>query len=117
MLSSSHYDDEAKADRAVKFIEMLRHTKGKWAGKRFWLLPWQEQIVRDLFGIVKPDGKRQFRTAYIEIGKEEWKKSELAAAVALCISCMQTTSRLLKSTVQRLTVSRLRSFLTLPTRW
>jgi phage terminase large subunit-like protein len=81
MLSSSHYDRE-KADRAVKFIEMLRHTKGKWAGKRFWLLPWQEQIIRDLFGIVKPDGNRQFRTAYIEIGKKNG-KSELAAAVAL----------------------------------
>jgi phage terminase large subunit-like protein len=72
MLPTSHYD-AAKADRAVKFIEMLRHTKGKWAGKRFWLLPWQEQIIRDLFGIVKPDDKRQFRTAYIEIGKKERK--------------------------------------------
>ena len=81
MLPTSHYD-KVKADRAVKFIEMLRHTKGKWAGKRFWLLPWQEQIIRDLFGIVKPDGNRQFRTAYIEIGKKNG-KSELAAAVAL----------------------------------
>ena len=41
MADSSHYD-ENKADRAVAFIENLRHTKGKWAGKRFWLLPWQE---------------------------------------------------------------------------
>ena len=81
MLPTSHYD-KAKADRVVKFIEILRHTKGKWAGKRFWLLPWQEQIIRDLFGIVKKDGNRQFRTAYIEIGKKNG-KSELAAAVAL----------------------------------
>ena len=81
MLSTSHYD-KTKADRAVKFIENLRHTKGKCPGKRFWLLPWQEQIVRDLFGIIKPDGNRQFRTAYIEIGKKNG-KSELAAAVAL----------------------------------
>ena len=81
MLPTSHYDQK-KADRAVTFIENLRHTKGKWAGKRFWLLPWQEKIIRDLFGIVKPDGKRQFRTAYVEIGKKNG-KSELAAAVAL----------------------------------
>lgn len=81
MLPTSHYDEE-KADRAVMFIENLRHTKGKWAKKRFWLLPWQEQIIRDVFGIVKEDGKRQFRTAYIEIGKKNG-KSELAAAVAL----------------------------------
>ena len=81
MLPSSHYD-KAKADRAVKFIENLCHTKGKWAGTRFWLLPWQEQLIRDIFGIVKPDGYRQFRTAFVEICKKVG-KSELAAAVAL----------------------------------
>lgn len=81
MLPTSHYDKD-KADRAVAFIENLCHTKGKWAGKPFLLLPWQEQIVRDLFGIVKEDGNRQFLTAYIEIGKKNG-KSELAAAVAL----------------------------------
>ena len=81
MLPTSHYD-KSKADRAVKFIENLRHTKGKWAGTRFWLLPWQEQLIRDIFGVVKPDGNRQFRTAFVEIPKKNG-KSELAAAVAL----------------------------------
>ena len=55
MLPTSHYD-EAKADRAVRFIQNLCHTKGRWAGKPFLLLPWQEQIVRDIFGIVRADG-------------------------------------------------------------
>lgn len=81
MLDTSHYD-KSKADRAVAFIQNLCHTKGKWAGKKFLLLPWQEQIVRDLFGIVKEDGKRQFLTAYVEIPKKQG-KSELAAAIAL----------------------------------
>lgn len=81
MLPTSHYD-KANADRAVKFIENLRHTKAKWAGKRFWLLPWQETLVRDIFGTVKEDGTRQFRTAYVEICKKVG-KSELAAAIAL----------------------------------
>ena len=81
MLETSHYD-KAKADRAVTFIENLCHTKGKWAGTRFWLLPWQEQLIRDIFGIVKPDGNRQFRTAFVEICKKVG-KSELAAAIAL----------------------------------
>ncbi|NMK38094.1 terminase [Megasphaera elsdenii] len=76
MLPDSHYD-KAKADRAVAFIENLCHTKGKWAGKPFLLLPWQEQIVRDLFGIVKEDGKRQFLTAYIEIPKKNGKQLAL----------------------------------------
>ena len=81
MLQTSHYD-EAKADRVVNFIQNLCHTKGKWAGERFLLLPWQEQIVRDLFGIVKKNGCRQFLSAYIEIPKKNG-KSELAAAIAL----------------------------------
>lgn len=81
MLPTSHYD-KAKADRAVTFIENLCHTKGKWSGKRFWLLPWQEQLIRDISGIVKPDGNRQFRTAFVEICKKVG-KSELAAAIAL----------------------------------
>lgn len=81
MLSTSHYE-KSKADRAVKFIQNLCHTKGKWAGKKFLLLPWQEQIVRDIFGIVREDGKRQFLTAYVEIPKKQG-KSELAAAIAL----------------------------------
>ena len=81
MLQTSHYDKE-KADRAVMFIQNLCHTKGKWAGKKFLLLSWQEQIVRDIFGIVKEDGNRQFRSAYVEIPKKNG-KSELAAAIAL----------------------------------
>ena len=81
MLPTSHYDKK-KADRAVTFIENLCHTKGKWAGTPFWLLPWQEQLIIDIFGIVKPDGNRQFRTAFVEICKKVG-KSELAAAVAL----------------------------------
>ena len=80
MAETSHYDKE-KADFAVNFIENLCHTKGIWAGKKFELIDWQEQIIRDIFGIVKPNGYRQFNTAYIEIPKK-CGKSELAAAVA-----------------------------------
>ena len=80
-LKTSHYD-KAQADFAVGFIECLCHTKGRWAGKPFKLLPWQEQIVRDIFGTLKADGNRQFTTAYIEIPKKNG-KSELAAAIAL----------------------------------
>ena len=70
------------ADRAVAFISALKHTKGEWHGKNFELLPWQEKVVRDVFGTVKENGYRQYNTAYIEIPKKQG-KSELAAAVAL----------------------------------
>ena len=81
MLPTSRYDHR-RADFAVQFISILRHTTGEWYGKPFKLMPWQEQIIRDVFGIVDENGYRQFRTAYIEIGKKNG-KSELAAAIAL----------------------------------
>ena len=85
MSADSKYNKDA-ADFAVMFIEQLCHTKGTWAGKPFELIDWQEQIIRDLFGILKPNGYRQFNTAYIEIAKKQG-KSELAAAVALLLTC------------------------------
>jgi phage terminase large subunit-like protein len=74
--------DADKAERAVRFINLLPHVKGKWAGHPFELRPWQEKIVRDLFGTVNRDGTRQYRTAYIEVPRKNGKTS-LAAALAL----------------------------------
>jgi len=85
MASDSIYDKTA-ADYAVSFIEALCHTKGSWAGKPFDLIDWQEQIMRDVFGTIKPNGYRQFNTAYVEIPKKMG-KSELAAAIALLLTC------------------------------
>ena len=72
----SMYDKDA-SDYAVNFIQALCHTKGTWAGKPFELIDWQEQIIRDLFGTLKPNGYRQFNTAYIEIGKKNGKQLAL----------------------------------------
>lgn len=74
--------DEKKADRAVQFIERLKHTKGQYAGHAFKLEIWQKKGVRDLFGTVNKDGTRQYRTSYWEIPRKNG-KSELAAAIAL----------------------------------
>lgn len=91
MAKDSNYNKDA-ADFAVSFIECLCHTKGTWAGKPFELIDWQEKIIRDIFGILKPDGYRQFNTAYVEIPKKQG-KSELAAAVALLLCCADGEER------------------------
>ena len=78
--------DHGRAQRAVTFINNLKHTKGVWRGVPFDLLPWQDKIVRDIFGTVKEDGYRQYNTAYVEIPKKNG-KSELAAAIALYLTC------------------------------
>ena len=85
MAKGSHYSKE-EADFAVAFIENLKHTKGTWYDEPFELIDWQEQIIRDIFGTIKANGYRQFNTAYIEIPKKQG-KSELAAAVALLLTC------------------------------
>ena len=80
--------DEKKAERVIRFIECLKHTKGEFHGKPFILLPWQKKIVSDVFGTMRDDfpDQRQYSTAYIEIPKKNG-KSELGAAVALNMLC------------------------------
>lgn len=91
MLPTSHYDKES-ANHAVNFIQCLRHTKGAFYNQPFKLLEWQETIIRDLFGIIKEDGTRQFKQAIIFIPKKAG-KSELAAAVALYLLCADGEQR------------------------
>jgi len=56
------------------FEERCRHTKAKWAGTPFHLLGWQvEEVIKPLFGTLKPDGTRQYRTCYVEIPKKNGK--------------------------------------------
>ncbi len=71
--------DESKAERVVRFIECLKHTKGEFHGKPFQLLPWQKQIIRDVFGTMRDDkpDTRQYSTVYIEIGKKNGKQVSL----------------------------------------
>ena len=85
-ISEGSVYNKTTADNAVAFINCLKHTKGEWYGRNFDLIDWQEQIIRDVFGVLKPNGYRQFNTAYIEIPKKQG-KSELAAAVALLLTC------------------------------
>ena len=79
---------EEKARRVIQFIECLKHTKGEFHGHPFKLLPWQEKIIRDVFGTVRDEDSsiRQYTTAYIEIPKKQG-KSELGAAIALNMLC------------------------------
>lgn len=74
---------EARAKRAIDFIQKLRHTKGQWAGQNFILQDWQrEQIIRPLFGTVNLDGTRQYRTCYVELPRKNG-KTTVASAIAL----------------------------------
>ena len=72
----------AGGERVVRFVNNLTHIKGEWAGQPFSLRQWQEDILRPLFGTLKADGLRRYRTCYVEIPRKNG-KTELAATVAL----------------------------------
>lgn len=63
---------------------MSQTYEGRISRKPFKLLPWQEKIIRDVFGTVRDEdpSMRQYNQVYIEIGKKNG-KSELGAALAL----------------------------------
>jgi len=81
---SEFWFDERAAQVVVNFFEkLLVHVKGEWAGQKFILQEWQrEQIIKPLFGWKTADGRRQYRTAYIEVPRKNG-KSSLAAGIAL----------------------------------
>ncbi|HUS47476.1 MAG TPA: terminase TerL endonuclease subunit [Phycisphaerae bacterium] len=72
--------DLAAAERVPSFFrKFLRHSKGQWAGQPFELLPWQwEEVIAPLFGWMRPDGTRRFRSAYVEVGKKNGKSTLMA---------------------------------------
>lgn len=77
--------DNAKAEKACKFIEALPHTKGRWAakGEKLVLTPWQCFFVCCVFGWVKrSNGMRRFRRAELFVPRKNG-KSALAAAIGL----------------------------------
>lgn len=72
---------ETPADRAVRLINQLTHTKGVFAQQEFNLRPWQVKILKQLFK-TRPDGLRQYRTCLLMLPRKNG-KTELAAALAI----------------------------------
>jgi phage terminase large subunit-like protein len=71
-----------KAENTIRFFNSLKHTKGDFHGKPFKLLPWEDKIIRDVYGTLKPNGYRQYKNIWIEIPKKQG-KSELLAGLGL----------------------------------
>ena len=80
--------DTAKADRSCKFIELLKHTKGKWAAKseRIRLEDWQCFFICCIFGWRNLSGKRRFRRAFLLVPRKNG-KSIIAAAIGVYMLC------------------------------
>jgi phage terminase large subunit-like protein len=73
--------------RVIRWIE--EHcvlTRDRWRGKPMRLLPWQKQLLVDLFELVPDDGlgrmRRRYRSALIGVPKKQG-KTELVAALGV----------------------------------
>lgn len=73
--------DERKALDHIEFLQLLKLT-GDFYGQPFVLLPWQSEVIRNVYGEVKEDGSRQYKYAYLEIPKKNG-KTELIASLAI----------------------------------
>lgn len=77
--------DEQDADRFIQFFErFLHHSKGKWAGQPFTLLPWQQFAVANIFGWKRDDGSRRFSTFYCQVARKNG-KTQLLAGIGLAM--------------------------------
>lgn len=77
-----HYDIE-KANRVIEFSqEICCLNGGDFEGVPFDPLLWQKFILCNLFGWVKQDGTRRFRTAFVETSKGSG-KSPLAGLIGI----------------------------------
>ncbi|AOE63781.1 terminase large subunit [Pseudomonas corrugata] len=77
--------DPKKAEKKLKLMQLLPHTKGEWAFKRqlITLEPWQLFGLACTFGWVKKKGGyRRFRESYWEVPRKNG-KSVIAAGVGI----------------------------------
>ncbi len=82
---SLHFDP-ARAQRAIDFFPaVLSVTAGAFAGRPFHLLSWHLFVVGSLFGWVREDGRRRFRSGWLETGKGQ-AKSPLMAAIGILLT-------------------------------
>lgn len=82
---SKYYYDEAAANKVIRFIEgFCTHIRGSMAGEPLILADfWKDDIIKPAFGIKKKsNGKRKYKTVYVEIGKGN-AKSTVGSALAL----------------------------------
>lgn len=75
-------DPLGHGERAVEFLRRLRHPKSTLPGRQFQIDPWQERIIRRIYGPRHNDGTRVVKTVVLLLPRGN-RKTSLAAALAL----------------------------------
>lgn len=75
-----------EAERVLSFFRLLTFGQNEWAGKPFELMPWEEQFIREFFGVQVLDDHGEWvryrRFGYDEIPKKNG-KTEFNAGLGL----------------------------------
>lgn len=79
---SLYPDPTGRADRICRFVRRLRLWEGRFAGEPFRLAPFQESIIRRIYGPSTANGARLVRTAALWLPRGN-AKTTLASALAL----------------------------------
>jgi phage terminase large subunit-like protein len=109
------YFDHDAVERVIRFIETLCKLSEP-RGKPFVLLPWQRQIVNDIFGWKRRDNdERRFQNVYIEVPRKNGKTYFVAALLLYLLmadgvsgaevyasACTREQSGILFKSVQRM---------------
>lgn len=85
--SDGFHLDHSSGMWAVNFFpKFLNHTKGKYAGQPFELLPFQQFTMYNVFGWLDASGNRRIRTVYDKRAKKNGKSAEMAGLALFCMS-------------------------------
>ncbi len=75
-------DPQGAGEKMVQFLRSLRHPKNPARGHPFQLDPWQERIIRRIYGPRNPDGSRIVRRVVLLLPRGN-RKTSLCAAITL----------------------------------
>jgi phage terminase large subunit-like protein len=75
-------DPKGHGERAVEFLQFLKHPKSREADRALIWDPWQLRIVRKVYGPCHDDGRRLCRVVFLQVGRGN-RKTSLGAALAL----------------------------------
>lgn len=75
-------DPLGRGEKAVQWLRKLKHPKNPAPGHPFQLDPWQEQIIRRIYGPRHEDGSRVVRRVTLLLPRGN-RKTSLAAAITL----------------------------------
>lgn len=76
-----------EGERRCLGLELLPHIKGRWAGQRLRLQPWQSFVVMVVYGwVYRESGARRFREVYEEVARKNAKSTKIGGLALLALT-------------------------------